>query len=311
MSPAIPTAAAAGVLIDGPAPRPPMFTLIGAAQVVDMGEDEHANLGVAVRSYPCGVAHAWDGWAHQGADGETQKILGGALANPTFRGFAVYLAQQCNTRGVGGAQFADRVQRVFPAVEAYAVEREFWTGALIPANLSLTSVMPVGGPDVTIYPHASTAVTVIEGIASLEAAIATTGKAGIIHTTPAAITKAASIGGLISKVNSNPPTLQTINGTTIVPGYGYQTVAGVFNGSTPVPPAGHTAPTGTQEWMIATGPVEIRRSPDIEVIPDPTDESVWQAIDRPNNQITYEALRYYVVDWDACFKAAVLIDRAT
>jgi hypothetical protein len=288
-----------------------MFTLLGAAQVVPMGEDEHYAIGVALRSYPCGPAHAWDGWNHVGADGETQKIISGALTNPAFRGFAAYMVEQCNTRGTGGAQFADRVAQTFPAVEAYAVEREFWSGHLLGAGQpSLAGAIPVGGPDITIFPHASTAVSAVEGVAALEAAIATTGRAGIIHTTPAAVTKIAATGGLLSKVNSNPPTLQTINGTTVVPGYGYQEVAGVISGSTPVPPAGHTAPTGTQEWMIATGQVEVRRSANIEITPDPTDDALWQTIDRPNNLITYEAIRYYVVDWDACFKAAVLIDRA-
>ena len=159
-------------------------------------------------------------------------------------------------------------------------------------------------------PSGSTAQPLLEGVAQLEAAIATTGRAGLIHLSPSALTRLVHTGsGVVNTTRSG--VLQTLLGTTLVPGYGYQTAAGVFNGSTPVPPVAHTPPTGTQEWMFATGPVEIRRSANIEIIPEPTAEALWEAIDRTNNLITYEAVRHYVLSWDACFKAAVKVDRAT
>lgn len=305
-----------GVLIDGPAPSPPAFTLTGAAQVEDLpGDNDHALMGVAVRSYPCGPAHVWDWLNHTG-----NKVTLTSTPNPTFRGFTVYLREECNTRGLSGAAYADRVKTLFPAVENYAVEREFWTGEILNAvgnptpTPVLASEIPVpGGADSTMFPTASTAQTAVEGLALLEAAIATTGRQGMIHASPSLVTEWMARGGgnLISPDRGNPPKLRTQLGTIVVPGYGYQTAAGVFNGSTPIPPAGHAVPTGHQEWAFATGPVEIRRTPDIEMIPEATDDAIWQAMDRVNNLLAYEAARHYVFDWDACFKAAVLIDRAT
>lgn len=309
MSPA-PTAAAAGVLIDAPAPRPPLYTLIGAATVVPMTDDEHYLMGVALRGYACGPSHAWDDWHKVGAAGETTKITITSVPTPAFQGFAVYLREECNSRGLDGVAYADRIERVFPAVEAYAVEREFWTGGLLATQPHLAGPIPVGGPDITVFPHADVAQTAVEGLAALEGSIAQTGRAGIIHAAPSLVTYWKN-KQLVEKANTTPPTLQTINGTVVVPGYGYESAAGVMNGSTPVPPATHAAPTGTQEWAFATGQIEVRRSPNIEMIPEATDEALWQAVDRANNLLAYEALRYYVVDWDACFKAAVLIDRAT
>jgi hypothetical protein len=301
----------AGILIDAPLPRPPQYTLLGAAQAVQAAADEHYLMGVAVRSYPCATPRLWD-WRNVTG----QKSYATSTPNPTFQGFSVVLAEQCNARGLTPAEYAARVARLFPAVEAFGVEQAFYTGLTITGgavvNPGLATEIPVpGGADSTIYPTGNTAQTAVEGLAQLEAAIATSGRQGVIHAAPTLVNRWATLGNVLTRVNTNPPTLQTLNGSIVVPGYGYQQLATIFNASTPVPPAGHTAPTGTQEWAYATGPIEVRRTSDVQLIPDANDEDVWMALDRVNNLLAYEATRGYVYDWDACFKAAVKIDRAT
>lgn len=299
-----------GVLVEGPAPQPPLYRLTDAATLIQMGEDEHYLLGLAVRSYPCDHPHAWDWINHLNDDGTSTKVTIQATPSPVFRGFTVYIREQCNTRGLGAQAFAERVDAIFPAIEAYAVEREFWTGTTIPEEPHLAGAIPLpGGADTTIFPTANVAQTAIEGLARLEAEIAKTGRRGFIHAAPSLVTYWAS-RQLVHKENGTPPTLQTMLGTTIVPGYGYETAAGPTAGGGVIP-EGRVAATGTQEWAFATGPIEIRRTADIEITPDATEAALAQAIDRANNLIAYEASRNYIFDWDACFKAAVLIDRAT
>lgn len=300
---------ATGILVDAPLPQSPLFRLIDAATVVPTGADEHFLNGVAVRSWPCWGAQTWEWCNHTG-----NKNVGGALANPTFVGFTVYVGEQCNARGINPDEFRDRAATILGAIESYAVEREFWTGATSGSPGLATEVPVVGGADGTIYPSASTAVGAVEGLAQLEAAIATTGRRGLIHASPSLLTAWRSHQLIERITNVTPPQLQTINGTIVISGTGYQEVSGVFDiesgsaATTPVPPPGHTAPTGTQEWAFATvGAIEVRRSSGVDLIP----EDVAMALDRTTNLLTYYAERHYVLNWDACFKAAVKIDRAT
>lgn len=307
---------ATGVLIDGPAPRPPIFTLLSAATVIPTGDDEHWEMGAEVRAYPCGPSHPWAIWGARGEDGAgnlvTTKVTITNTPMPSFDAIGVYLREECNARGLGAQAFADRVEAVFPAVASYALEREFWTGIVNPDSPHLAGAIPVpGGADSTIFPNGDTAVSVIDGVMLLEAAIATTGRQGMIHLTPAALTKLVHAGTSVQSVNrGGGAVLQTILGTILVPGGGYQTAAGIFNGSTPVPPETHPAPTGTQEWMFATTGVEVRPGTRVTV-PEATEAALSQALDRGQNLLAYEVYQPYLVTWDACFKAAVLIDRAT
>lgn len=299
----------AGILLDSPLPQPPLFTLMGAATVVPMGADEHFLEGIAARSWPCWGAQTWEWCNHTG-----NKNIGGALANPTFVGFTAYVGEQCNARGIAPDEFRDRAATILNVVESYAIEREFYTGATSGSPGLATAVPVPGGTDATIYPSASTAQTAVEGLAQLEAAIATTGRRGFIHASPSLVTAWRS-KHLIERVTSTTPSqLQTVLGSIVVPGSGYQEVASLMNieagsaATTPVPPVAHTAPTGAQEWAYATaGPIEVRRSNGLDLIP----ETPAEALDRTTNLLTYYAERHYVLNWDACFKAAVKIDRTT
>jgi hypothetical protein len=298
-----------GILLDAPLPQAPLFRLLDAATIVPMGADEHFLNGIAVRSWPCWGAQTWEWCNHTG-----NKNTGGVLANPSFVGFTAYVGETCNARGITPDEFRDRAATILNVIESYALEREMWTGATS-GSPGLAPAVPVpGGTDATLYPSASTAVGVVEGLAQLEAAIATTGRRGLIHVSPAMAT-AMRKWQLIERVTSTtPPQLQTIVGSIVIPGTGYQEVSGVLNiepgsaATTPIPPVGHTLPTGTQEWAFATaGPIEVRRSNGLDLIPN----DVAQALDRVNDTLTYYAERHYVLNWDACFKAAVKIDRAT
>ena len=183
---------------------------------------------------------------------------------------------------------------VFEAVESSIMAREFLTGTQIGANPHLADGNGT-------FPNGDTVTSIKNGIATLEDAIAATGRQGLIHVPPSVIIGLAGNGFII---DNKTGVVRTINGTVVIPDMGYA-VAGSK------PPA-HAAPGATQSWIYATGPVDIRQS---EIFVMPSEPS--QAVDRGSggatngrpNSVTYRVERYTVVDWDTVLQAAVLVDR--
>lgn len=280
--------------VDGPPPQARPYTLLGAARIVPEAEERWAN-GVSVYPYPDEL-----GAIHDACSAGTfrEKGTGGTVPNPEFGAMTVWVAETCSSFGIFGEglsaaeaqdRFVARASSVFGAVESTAVEREFLAGDVL-------GTQPFLADGDGTFPAASTAQTVVEGFALLEAEIAASGRRGLIHISPA-VAIAASYRRILFE-DARAGVLRTINGTTVVPGAGYQDAS--------VHPAGKSAASGTQEWIYATGPVDVRRS---ETFVIPGDLS--QALDRATNTITYLVERAYAVDWDTVVQASVKVDRAT
>lgn len=285
--------------IDGPRPIPPKYGLLPAANVAGSGVDivpdpaDRWGNGVKVWPYPVGDAEVFD--PSLVGTSATPKGYGAEQPpSPDFAPMVVVFAITCTTASVPDqATFKARAVAALAAVEGAAVEKELLTGAALPANLHLsdgTSNLPLG----------STPTSAVNGLAEMEAEIARSGRAGLIHVSPQVATFLHN-NGLINDVGG---VVKTINGTTIVNGVGY------VDGATP---EGATPPAGWEQWIYATGPIEIRRS---EVITVP--ETLAEALDRGMgatqdrvNTITYLVERYYLVDYDGAVQSAVLVDRCT
>lgn len=280
--------------IDGPYPVIRPYRLLDVATIVpDL--DPHWRAGAQVYSYPPDLAHTWnpcpDGSSQQGAT----KMEGGIIPIPVFNAFTVYLAESCGSRGVGAipnveeaqARFVARAEAVFAAVEAQAVELEFSQGLSLPGNPFLADGegTPLAG---------GAAVGPVEALCLLEDAIAETGRGGVIHATPGTVTAWESTGFTLDKSGSVLYTRAC--GTPVVVGTGYLGAD----------PQGQAEAADGQAWAYATGPVQIRRAPTIEILP----ARIEQALDRETNLITYRAERDYLVDWDTVLQAEVLIDRS-
>jgi hypothetical protein len=282
--------------IDGPPPQAPTYTLLGAARVVpdaDAGGVERWGNGVKVYSYPPDIGHVQDACV---AGSTRVKQHGGVIPLPEFGAMTVYLAETCSSFGIFGenlsndeaqARFVARATSALGAVESAAVEREFMAGDVLGLNHYLADGNGT-------FPAGNTATSVVESFALLEDEIAKSGRKGMIHCSPSMATKAHSQRVVHEDDRLN--VLCTINGTTVVPGYGYEDNA--------VHPIGKAAPSAHQGWIYATGPVDVRRT-DYEVLPG----DLWMALDRAQNEVTYRVERYYLVDWDTAIQAAVLADR--
>ena len=262
--------AAPPVSVDGPIPLPPEYSLLQQAEVIDGNLREIAG-GVGIWGYPSSTGRLW---APCQTGTFSQKDLSDDLDNPSFLPFGVYLPVVCTMIDATEDELTTRARAAFTAVESEAVERELATGLIQPGNPYL------GDSNVDIITGTQPAHT---ALALLERAIGATGRKGVIHGDPAVTTVWAQF------LMSDGDELHTIaNGTTVISGDGY---IGTH-------PTGTGAPTATQGWAYATGPITIYRSP-IEVI--------FGRDHRVNDQVAL-AERNYLVTWDVQLQVAVLVD---
>lgn len=285
--------------IDGPAPQAPPHSLLQSARVVDdVGEEgiERFPNGVTVYPYPVGPAGAWDPCS---TGSNREKIPGAAVPIPEFDAFVVYLADECSGFSVSRpgmtvdqAQkaYVARVQAALEAIESAAVEAELMAGAIMGGSPDQPFLANGDGA----FPWGDNPTTVVNAVAVLENEIAQTGRLGMLHCTPGFATTMKSHGLL--ELDPNGP-LRTVNGNVVVPGFGYAQVDST-------PDGGHPSPSALQEWVYATGPVELRRSR-ISIVP----ATLAEALDRETNTVEYFAERAWAVDWDTVLQAAVLADR--
>jgi hypothetical protein len=265
--------------LDGPLPVAPSRSLLATATIVPPGSDRFG-VGGAVWPFPPGLPLSWspcsDGTFRTKEDGSGWEL-------PIFESFTVYLPITCSSITAHAPGFDDRVRLAFAATESYAVAFELARGHANPVNPFLTDAnLAILAGGVAVAPDV--------GLSYLEDAIGATGKAGMIHTTPAV---GASMNGGYGLAGRSDVLLTTANGTPVALDGGYIGAS----------PSLHAPLVAGEAWAFATGPVQIRRSADIEVIGD-----LGESLDRSTNEVTFRAERDYLVTWDTELQAGVLID---
>ena len=274
------------VPVNGPLPRERMHSLLTVpGVVVPSGElEDHWQGGIAVYGYPDSVPELWEGCS----DGTFRtKGEGGEVPQAVFTSFVMYVAISCSAMGIGSPEeFARRAELVLEATQAFGVERALAQGIvgldnpyLGDANLDILA----GG------------VAVSAGIALsyLEEAIGETGRAGIIHLTPAV---ASALQAIPTGDEGAVSPIFTAAGTSIAIGAGYQDTD---------PDSGAT-PGTTEDWVFASGPVHVRIDDVVELVP----EDFASSLDRTVNDVIYRAEKVAVVSWDTSLQAGVLVDWA-
>ena len=282
--------------IDGPPPIPPRYGLLPAANSpsagvrvvpdVDPGGRERWINGVEVYPYPPDCPLTFDACAP--ASEAYGKEEGTNPTPPQFSAITLYQPVHCTSRGVGDQRaYTARAVQALEAKQTAALETELLTGA------ALSFANPHLADGNGTFPYDDNITSPINGIALLEAEIAESCIMGLIHVSPqmAAFLRDRWV------LDDRDGVLRTINGNVVIPGFGY------VLGATP---AGHTEAleAENQEWIYASGPVDIRLSA-VFVVP----ENVSEAVDRSTNDVIYRAERYALVTWDTVVQAAVLVDR--
>lgn len=252
----------------------------------DNGEVYRWGNGAQVYPYPVDTGESFDpcstGTFRVKNDGQTPPL-------PIFAAFTAYLPETCtSSRIVSPDYFRARAQLAFAAVESAIYEDVLATGGALngsgqPYMGDSNLVVLGGGP-----------VSPLEGLALLEDAIGATHRSGMIHVTPATLVSLMFFGEVIHTVGNS---LASTYGDNVVVGNGYIGV---------IPDTHNAALTSTQAWAFATGPVQVRREPNIRIYPD----ELYQALDRAENIVTYRAERDALVTWDTVLQVGVLIDRS-
>lgn len=320
--------------IDGPLPLPPLYGLLAAAEApaggvrllvdVDSNPFDYADLsstgesmeeaiarmrrdgllpaqagqerwlnGVEVYPFPPDTGDLFD-TCSSGSGSYGSKGFGDELEHPQFSAVTAYLAESCKSYKVWDQDaFRARAVTAFSAVESSLIGR-------VLMNAEAVTLNPALADGTGTFPNADVVTNAVNALALLENEIADSGKLGLIHCTPGFATSLRAQFTLDNKSG----VIRTISGNIVIPDPGYAV------GSTPT---GHAAATGTQEWIYATGPIDIRRT-EVFVMP----ETASQALDRGTglgatmgrpNTYTYRVERYYLVTWDTEVHAAVLADR--
>lgn len=279
--------------IDGPLPRKPRYTLVDATLIddavpdgdEDRGSERWAN-GVTVHGYPQELGSSWGVCSDNSPEEKLAQEF--PILLPSFGPLTVYVTETCSSPYIRTPEdFRARALAVFAAVEGAAVAAEFETGLFVPNNPHL------GDANLDVL-NGGAATSLQDALAQLEDAIASTHRAGMIHMTAGtAAALSAKDGGNALHVESGR--LYTINGTLVVPDFGYTGVA----------PAGEADNSATEAWAYATGIVETLRTAQPVIIP----EDLSQALDRLQNTVEYRAERYYIPFWDTSLQAGIRIDR--
>ena len=271
--------AIAGPRLDlrGPLPVAPRHSLLKTPGVVVVeGDDGRWLNGVNLIGYPASTPLAWNACVPEASDlGVKDEGEPGAQAQ--FDPFVCYLPVTCSA--LSYPYIREWSETVLEATYSMAVEK-----ALVGIDAAGLGPNPsLGDSNVDVLAGGS-AKSPIVALSYLENAIGATGRAGLIHATPATVTQ------LNTDTFLDPEILRTTNGNLVVSGDGY--IGATADGLTVGP---------GQDWMFASGPVEVRISP--MVITD-----LRESLDRSDNVITFRAERWVLVTWDTSLKAAVKVD---
>lgn len=264
--------------LDGPLPVAPEHSLLETEGVVVDRDATRVLNGVVLYGYPTGCPSLWepcsDGTFRTKASDSEQPL-------PRFDSFVVYKPITCSAIGMGDPEdFSARVSRVLEATLSAGVEEA------LAAGVEQSSNPFFGDANVDVLAGGA-AVSPGVGLSYLEQAIGDTCRKGMIHATPAVIAalQAFPIG------QEEDLRLVTSNGTPVVSGDGYMGV------DTPW----LAAPGATEDWIFASGPVEVHLGPLVMT-------DIRETLDRSNNDVTFRAERYTLAVWDTALQAAVLVD---
>ena len=269
--------AVAGPRLDltGPPPVAPRHSLLKTPGVVVTEDAGRWLNGVNLIGYPDAVPDVWNACDPVSSTGI--KAEGEAGPQAQFDPFVCYLPVTCSA--LNYPFLAEWSETVLEATYSFAVEQ-----ALVGIQQAGLGPNPSLGDSNVVKPVGGTAKAPIVALSYLENAIGMTGRQGMIHATPATISQ------LNTDTFLDPEQLITTNGNPVVSGGGY--IGAEADG---------VAPGAGQDWMFASGPVEVRLSP--VFITD-----LVESLDRSDNTLTFRAERWVLATWDTALQAAVLVD---
>lgn len=201
--------------------------------------------------------------------------------------YVAYAGDKCSPATFRSRDFVGRATAAYELAESAIMATELWEGNVASAAGLPNAYFADGNADVIVGTHSPAF-----GLAALQRALgeALPGR-GMIH----APRDIASLWYLLGLIRKEGPMLLDAFDNIVVADTGY----------TGIGPAGE-ARTDTTAFVYATDPIEIRRDPQITVLPDPGDFA--SAMDRDVNLVEWRAERIVAAYWKGCAQIAVEID---
>jgi len=269
--------------VDGPAPAAPLYSLANTPGVVVDRDGGRWMNGVNIFGYPEDTPSLW---APCSTGTFEVKVEGGGMPVERFDPFAVYTPITCSSMGIGSArEFAGRAEIALEATLSMGIEEGLAKG--IPGQIP--SINPYFG-DSNLAILGGGAVSAIVGLSYLENSIGSTGRQGIVHLTPAVASAVANLLCFEEDENGNRYPY-TASGNRVAIGDGYI-------GTDPDLGA---SPAAGQDWIFATGPVEVYIGPLVF-------NDLAETLERSTNDVTFRAERYVLAEWDSVLQSGVLVD---
>lgn len=267
--------------LDGPVPVKPRYGLL---DIPGVRHDATRELnGVVVYGYPEDVPQSWEPCSSGTFRTKSETTT---VSLPRFDAVGLYVPVTCsalsvNNNGNSWRDFADRAEQVLEATLSYGVTSVLSKGVVGSAN-------PFLGDSAVTKLNAGASTEAGGALAHLENAIGATGRKGMIHADNATATAWA----LYLEDRDGDVKYTIANGTPVSVSGGYQ--GGKANGT--------SASAGTS-WAYASGPVEAYIGEATLV-----GEDINGTLDTSNNDVTFRAERYVLVEWDTALQAAVMVD---
>ncbi|SNS58628.1 hypothetical protein [Rhodococcoides kyotonense] len=249
------------------------FGLLSAADLIQI-TDPHERNGVEWQSPPAGPAKYTPYQCNPGSADpiSVEDGLPVTQASP----ITVYNGFTCRAVGLSEGEMLDHARAALAGGEQTALEHVLWGDADIDLKL-----MEDGETDLL----ADDPVSLVAGLGLLEKHLNDSGVGvGVIHSPR----EYAPLFAAEHQLESEAGRKVTVLGTRLS--------FGSYPGTGP----DGTAPAAGTGWLVATGPVVVRRT---EVVHRP--DSYASSFDRSNNEIFHIAERTFVVAWDDRVRAAV------
>ena len=249
------------------------YGLLSAADLITI-TDPHERNGVEFQTPPPGAAKYTPYECHTGPSDPVTVDDG--LPVTEASPITVYNGFTCRAVGLSEAEMLEHTRQALAGGEQAALERVLWGDD----DLKLRLMDPVE-TDVL----SQTAVSLVAGIGLLEKHINDSGVGiGVIHAP-------RELGAYFAEKHQ----MDTESGRKVT-ALGNRLSFGAYPGTSPT----GTAPAAGTAWLVATGPVVVRRT-EVTYRPD----NYAAAFDRSNNEIFSIAERTFVPAWDDRVRAAV------
>lgn len=268
--------------VDPPRVTPPRHSLLASAEEITSSERWIA--GFAFEPFDCGT----NGGTHFFCnDNAPSKTIADGRSVVEYSPYVAWYGDKCSAATFMSRDFVGRATAAFQAAESAVIAAELWDGDVAQAANLSNPYFADGNAD-----SLGDGFNPVQALATLQYELGQVlpGR-GMIHA-PRDVASVWLQSGIIRR-----------EGVLLLDAYDNIVVADTgYRGASP----DGTPRTPTTAWVYATDPVQVRRDPQVTVLPDREDYTA--ALDRDVNLIEWRVERLVAAYWAGCAQLAIGVD---